>query len=123
MAIDYLVRWADIDRSDDFMKAPDTKVIGEVLEDYFSGLYMDLTEHRPGYFVLLLKGIKSSMFVRHGGRLRPWDVNEERYIEVFVWNYGIDVTVRMPDDVTLGLAKDFAHRCAQRWDGTVDDPS
>lgn len=124
MSIDWFVRWSDVDRSDDFMKPPTSKDIGEVLEDYFHGLYMDLTVDEKGHWTIKLKGTYSSMWARHGGRDCEWLENKSRYITVFVWpKKGIDVTVRQADDVTMGLAENFAKRCAQRWDGTVDEPS
>lgn len=125
MAIDFFIHWSgDVDRSDDFMKVPTFEAIGEVMEDYFSGLYMELDELPHYQWLMKLKGTYSHMFKRHGGRDHSYCDGQERYISVYVdeGGKGMTVTVRHSDDVTLGLARDFAKRCAQRWDGTVDDP-
>ncbi len=128
MSIDWIITWPkkkkDIDPElRDFMKRPDVQVIREVLEDYLSGLYMEIKEHQPGFLSVKLKGTNSFMFRRHGGIDRGKFGEGDRWFEVWVHKKGITVTTRKQDDVTLALAKDFAKRCAQRWDGELDEPS
>lgn len=128
MSIDWIIGWPkikDIAPEDrDFMRRPDIQVITEVLEDYLNGLYVEIVEHQPGFLSVCLKGYHTGMFKRHGGvTRRSGSVFDERYFEVWVHKKGMTVTTRMQDDVTNALAENFARRCAQRWDGELDEPS
>lgn len=119
MSIDWIVTWS----SDPEEVVPTSQVIGEVLEDFLGGLLEHLQERDRGFWIATLKGTKSYMFRRHGGRQNIQDDMVERWFEVWVYNDNIVITTRMQDDVTNCLAAEFARRCAQRWGGTLDEPS
>lgn len=122
MSIDWIVGWPDKPQEfdDGFPSVSDIK---EVLEDYLTDLHEDVKEHSPGFLSVKLRGNNSHMWQRHGGRDRFWDKERERWFEVWVHKKGLTVTTRMQDDVTNCLAAYFARRCAQRWDGELDEPS
>lgn len=126
MSIDWIVTWpkkkyGDADTAK-YMKRPDKKVIQEVLEDYLGDLCEKIVEHSPGFLSVSLRGKYSRMFQRHGAYLN-FRSQDERWFEVWVHKNGITITTRMADDVTMGIAENFARRCAQRWDGELDEPS
>ena len=129
MSIDWIVIWPEKPKTKtlwmaEYMKPPTTDVVREVLEDFLGGLHTKITEHQPGFLSVGLKGTSSKMFRRHGGdQPKLWGAHSERGFEVWVHNKGLTVTTRMQDDVTNGLAETFARRCAQRWDGCLDEPS
>jgi len=128
MSIDWTIGWPKVKDIDPemraFMKRPDTQVIKEVLEDYLGELYDEINEHQPGFLSVKLKGAPSQMFARHGSYPnRGAGMQKERWFEVWVHKKGITITIRMQDDVTGALAENFARRCAQRWDGEINDPS
>lgn len=124
MSIDWIIIWPKKKYEDaetaKFMKPPDKKVIIEVLEDYLGDLSKEIVEHSPGFLSVSLRGQSSGMFQRHGACRLP--LQKERWFEVWVSKKGITITTRMADDITSGIAENFARRCAQRWDGKLDEP-
>jgi hypothetical protein len=122
VSIDWVVGWPDTPPEFD-TGFPSVSDIKEVLEDYLTDLQEEIKEHSPGFLSVKLRGNNSHMWKRHGGVIRSWDKERERWFEVSVHKTGLTVTTRLQDDVTNCLAADFARRCAQRWDGELDEPS
>lgn len=89
-------------------------ICGQYACEYFSTLATDIKWVDDRYIVTL-PGICKFL-----GK-RPTDYRRERWIEIWVGDYVIDVMTRTQDDITNDIADGFARRVARKFKGRLDE--
>ena len=118
MAQDRFVFWED-------KKGPSVEQIGCALTDFLGEFAVDVSYERSRY-TAKLAGQQSNPYRRIGPEIAPgvnlgstWAEGGERWIEVFIHEYGVDVITRMADPATCALANELAQILARRWKGKL----
>jgi hypothetical protein len=116
MGRDIIVRWPK------GVAGPDLHETGNELEAYLANNMgrVSLGDGQPGAegSTRWLADLHGRPEVRAG--LKPEDMHECRWFEVYVGPDYIDIITREMDDVTNAIAEGFAARCARKWKGKVE---
>jgi len=111
MALDRFVYWKK-------KKRPSRKKVKTLVEDFFKGLSLEITEQDNSLYILL-PGKPHSPWARLLPSIGK-EIQKERWIEVYIDTHYVDVITRLGDHITNVLAEGLTQLLAQYLDGRCE---